>query len=169
MNRPDFLKNLAAGTKLLTQAAPLVSANADLDAVIWYPAIPVYENFVRGFKLHAGPANLPKMELTDRLDLVLEPETRKDIQEVSIYWEGQKIGFIPEEEHRTIKAILGNGFALYAEITELYRDSAPWQALFFTVFLVTIPELLAPEALENPKLVWVAEGPDHEWLTKLDD
>lgn len=163
MNRSSFLSTLITGTRLLTQAPEIIALGSSLNPVKTYPAIPIYSNFIRGFRFHAGPANLHNMQLQNRLDLVLEPQNPHDPFAVAIYWDGLQIGYMPREDNQISNAILAGGVPLYAEITGLDPLAPAWEQVEFTVYLITTPDIMGKDAIDQPDVIMLHSDKDGAW------
>ncbi len=107
------LTALAAGVRILVQSSPLA-----------------------GFQYHAGEALWQEMREGDRLTLVREADNPHDANAVRIEWRGQKLGYLPRAENRTVAAALDTGEAVDARIAKMRRHRNPWQRVLIEVFVV---------------------------------
>lgn len=107
------LTALAAEVRILVQSSPLA-----------------------GFQYHAGEALWQEMRVGDRLTLVREADNPHDANAVRIEWHGQKLGYLPRAENRTVAAALDAGEAVDARIAKMRQHRNPWQRVLIEVFVV---------------------------------
>jgi len=89
-----------------------------------------------GFQYHAGEALWQEMREGDRLALVLEADNPHDANAVRIEWRGQKLGYLPRAENRSVAAAMDGGEAVEARIARLRQHRNPWQRVLIEVFVV---------------------------------
>ncbi len=104
---------LAAEVRILVQSSPLA-----------------------GFQYHAGEALWQEMREGDRLTLVREGDNPHDANAVRVEWRGQKLGYLPRAENRTVAAAMDKGEAIDARIAKLRPHKNPWQRVLIEVFVV---------------------------------
>jgi hypothetical protein len=104
---------LAADVRILVQSSPLA-----------------------GFRYYAGEALWQDMREGDRLTLVREADNPHDANAVRIEWRGQKLGYLPRAENRTVAAAMDKGEAIDARIARLRPHKNPWQRVLIEVFVV---------------------------------
>jgi hypothetical protein len=107
------LTALAADVRILVQSSPLA-----------------------GFQYHAGEALWQEMREGDRLTLVREADNPHDANAVRVEWRGQKLGYLPRAENRTVAAAMDKGEAIDARIAKLRPHKNPWQRVLIEVFVV---------------------------------
>jgi hypothetical protein len=89
-----------------------------------------------GFQYHAGEALWQDMREGDRLTLVREADNPHDANAVRIEWRGQKLGYLPRAENRTVAAAMDKGEAIDARIARMRPHKNPWQRVLIEVFVV---------------------------------
>ena len=89
-----------------------------------------------GFQYHAGEALWQEMREGDRLALVREADNPHDANAVRIEWRGQKLGYLPRAENRSVAAAMDGGEAVEARIARLRQHRNPWQRVLIEVFVV---------------------------------
>jgi HIRAN domain len=107
------LAALAAEIRILVQSSPLA-----------------------GFQYHAGEALWQDMREGDRLALVREADNPHDANAVRVEWRGQKLGYLPRAENRTVAAAMDKGEAIDARVAKLRQHKNPWQRVLIEVFVV---------------------------------
>ena len=89
-----------------------------------------------GFRYYAGEALWQDMREGDRLTLVREADNPHDANAVRIEWRGQKLGYLPRAENRSVAAAMDGGEAVDARIAKLRQHRNPWQRVLIEVFVV---------------------------------
>jgi hypothetical protein len=89
-----------------------------------------------GFQYHAGEALWQEMREGDRLTLVREPENSHDGNAVRVEWRGQKLGYLPRAENRSVAAAMDRGEPVDARIAKMRQHRNPWQRVLIEVFVV---------------------------------
>ena len=89
-----------------------------------------------GFRYYAGEALWQDMRQGDRLTMVREADNPHDANAVRIEWRGQKLGYLPRAENRTVAAAIDSGDAVDARIAKLRQHRNPWQRVLIEVFVV---------------------------------
>ena len=131
MNRIEFLRSFLGSGLLLTLPAS-VFAETPEDAFLY---VPIYDDFVAGFQYYNGMGLLATMSVEQPLDLVREPENEYDNQAIAIYWEGQKLGFMPSRNNLIPSTLLDAKIPCVAKIKTVHKESSPWMNLEFSIFL----------------------------------
>lgn len=103
----------AASVKLLVQSSPLA-----------------------GFQYYAGAALWARMKAGDRLDLAREPGNAYDANAVRVEWRGNKLGYLPRAENRTVALEMDRGALVEGRIARLAEHRDPWRRLRVDVWLV---------------------------------
>ena len=89
-----------------------------------------------GFRYYAGEALWQEMREGDRLALVREADNPHDTNAVRVEWRGQKLGYLPRAENRSVAAAMDGGEAVDARIAKLRQHRNPWQRMLIEVFVV---------------------------------
>jgi HIRAN domain len=131
MNRLAFLQRFL-GTGLLITAPRLAQAAL---APVLHKEILLYEGFVAGFTYYEGKKLLSQMKEGDSLDLLREPDNQYDNKAIAIYWEGQKLGFMPQIDNSVLAAILDAALPCSAYIATIFSEREDWEKLVFEIHL----------------------------------
>ena len=107
------LAALAADVRILVQSSPLA-----------------------GFRYYSGETLWQEMREGDRLVLVREADNPHDTNAVRIEWRGQKLGYLPRAENRSVAAAMDGGEAVDARIAKMRKHKNPWQRVLIEVFVV---------------------------------
>ena len=89
-----------------------------------------------GFRYYAGETLWHEMREGDRLALVREADNPHDANAVRVEWRGQKLGYLPRAENRSVAAAMDGGEAVDARIAKLRQHRNPWQRVLIEVFVV---------------------------------
>ena len=89
-----------------------------------------------GFQYHAGETLWLDMREGDRLTLVREPDNRHDGNAIRVEWRGQKLGYLPRAENRSVAAAMDRGEPVDARIAKMRQHRNPWQRVLIEVFVV---------------------------------
>lgn len=126
MNRLEFIKNLITVSGLSVLPKTNLSQNKKVF---------LHHFYVRGFQYYEGENLFPKMKLGESLDLVREPDNKFDESAIAVFFQNQKIGFIPAESNETLSKLIDvKALDLYAEITELNKENTAWDKLEIGIF-----------------------------------
>ncbi len=128
MKRSDFLQRLIA-------IAGFGSFN--LQTLIPKRKIYLQQFFVAGFRHYKGMEMLPYMEASDLLELRREPENEHDDCAIALYWQQEKIGYIPAELNEMLAKLLdAQALPLLGMITHLNREVKPWENVVAAVYFL---------------------------------
>ena len=58
-----------------------------------------------------------------------------DTNAVAVYWEGQKLGYLPMGENVSLATMLDHGLLLEAEVAYTAPELDPWEQCFIPVYL----------------------------------
>ncbi|RTL53103.1 MAG: HIRAN protein [Rhodocyclaceae bacterium] len=89
-----------------------------------------------GFQYYAGKVRWEEMKVGDALTLVREPDNRHDPRAIRVEWRGEKLGYLPRAENRSVAEELDRGGRVEARIAALREDPNPWKRVLIEVFVV---------------------------------
>lgn len=136
MNRSDFLQRLIAIAGY---------GNFKLQALVPKRKIYLQQFFVAGFRHYNGMDLLPYMEVNDLLELRREPDNEHDDCAIALYWQQEKIGYIPAEQNEMLAKLMdAQALPLLGRITHLNREVKPWENVVAAVYF------LQDESVEIP-------------------
>ena len=128
MNRSTFLRNLIA-TFGLSVIPP--------DWIRQYQKIYLLQCFVRGFRFYNGEAILHTMKVGDMLELVREPGNKHDHAAIALYYNMEKIGYIPRESNEVLSRLMdAEVIELQAEITHIEQEAKAWENVHIAVYVL---------------------------------
>ena len=139
MDRLTFLRSMLGNTALLTLPPLALLPKPEQDRLAWTEdchGIFVFDTYVRGFAHYDGPKLLARMKEEDPLDLVREYDNEHDSNAVAVYWEGQKVGYLPMGENVSLAYMMDYGLLLEASVVYTQPEEAPWEQLFMAVHLL---------------------------------
>ena len=96
----------------------------------------IQESPVAGFEFHEGDAIWPSLAVGAKLALMREATNSHDPDAVAVYFQNNKLGYVPRTENRAIAGMLDRGENLEARISGLLMEEDPWERVRFTVYLV---------------------------------
>lgn len=113
-----------------------------------YRKIYLFQSFVAGFRFHKGMELLQRMSKNDPLEMRREPDNEHDRFAVALYWQQEKIGYLPAADNEMMARLLdAEALPLLAFITHINREVQPWENLAIAVCLLQSKDkLLAKHA-----------------------
>lgn len=128
MKRADFLQRLISVA---------IFGKLPISALITKRKVYLLQCFVAGFKHYRGMELLNEMEVNDLIELRREPDNVYDDFAIALYWQQEKIGFIPADFNETIARLLdAEALPLLASITHLKKDVKPWENVVVAVYFL---------------------------------
>lgn len=128
MNRLSFVKNLLAMGGLGLLPPGLVKN---------FRKFYLLQCFVVGFRFYKGMEVLPQMKEGDLLHLVSEPDNAFDACAIALYWNEQKIGYVPKAENQMLSKLLdADALDLMGEIAYLNKEVKPWENLHVAIYFL---------------------------------
>jgi len=92
-------------------------------------------------------AILSEMEIGDWIELRRERENPHDKSAIALYWQQEKIGFLPSVTNQMLAQLLdANALPLLACITNLNREVKPWESVEIAVYFFQEENKLNPHA-----------------------
>ena len=128
MKRIDFLKRMmaVAGFGMLP-----------LNMLITKRKVYLLQCFVAGFRHYKGMEFLNEMEENDFIELRREHNNKHDEFAIALYWQQEKIGFVPAEHNNTIARLLdAEALPLLATITHLNKRVKPWESVAIAIYFL---------------------------------
>ncbi len=88
-----------------------------------------------GFRYYAAEARWQEMKEGQALMLIREPENVHDKNAIRVEWRGEKLGYLPRRENKTVAAAMDAGDKIDAKIAKLREHPDPWQRVLIDVFV----------------------------------
>lgn len=88
-----------------------------------------------GFRYYAAEARWQEMKAGQALTLIREPENVHDKNAIRVEWRGEKLGYLPRRENKTVAAAIDAGDKIDAKIAKLREHPDPWQRVLIDVFV----------------------------------
>ena len=88
-----------------------------------------------GSQFYALEKLLPQMQEGDALSLQREPDNKHDHNAVLVLWRGEKLGYLPRRENKSVAAAMDQGEKVHGRILRLRADPNPWKQLEIQIFL----------------------------------
>jgi HIRAN domain len=128
MHRSVFLKKLIAS---------LAIGRLPVTVTKQFRKIYLLQCFVAGFRFYEGMQLLGQMKAGDLLELRREPANEHDECAIALYWQNNKIGYVPGDTNEMLSHLLdANALSLFAVITHLEKGAKPWEHVAIAVYFV---------------------------------
>jgi len=99
---------------------------------------------IRGFRYYNGPDMIGRMKAGEELTLLREPDNKFDKQAIAVYYQAQKIGFVPREKNEVLSRLMDNKAGkLSAEITQIRNDDVSWNEVSAVIYFISDTVLAA--------------------------
>ena len=130
MKRRAFFQQLFGSVGLAATAATGSTVALKTRSVL------IQESPIAGFQFHEGDAIWPSLAVGVKLALLREAKNTHDPDAVAVYFQDNKLGYVPRAENSAIAQMLDRGETLEARISKLLMEEDSWERVRFTVFLV---------------------------------
>ena len=130
MRRRTFMSSLLGGLGLGLTARRATAAVAAEKRVV------LQESPLAGFEHHKGDHVWSWMREGSRLRLIREAANPHDGNAVAVYFNGDKLGYLPRRENAAVAQLLDRGHAVDATILRLREEPNPWRRIRIRVELV---------------------------------
>ena len=90
---------------------------------------------IAGFQFHQGEAVWDSLSIGSRLELQREAENPHDRNAVAVYFQQDKLGYIPAAENTALAQMLDRGKSLNATVSELKKSDDPCHRIQVTISL----------------------------------
>lgn len=143
MKRSDFLQRLIAIAGFGT---------FNVQALIPRRKIYLQQFFVAGFRHYKGMELLPYMQVGDLLELRREPGNEHDDCAIALYWQQEKIGYMPAGlNEMPAKLLDAKAIPLLGIITHLNREVKPWENVAAAMYFLQDETVKVPGYLRQKK------------------
>jgi len=96
----------------------------------------IQESPIAGFQFHKGDSIWSSLDVGEELALVRESSNSYDADAVAVYFQDEKLGYVPRAENSAIAQMLDRGETLEARISKLMIDEDSWERIRMTISLV---------------------------------
>jgi hypothetical protein len=128
MKRSDFLQRLIGIAGF---------GSAKLQAIIPKRKIYLQQFFVAGFRHYKGMELLEYMQENDFLELRREPDNEYDNSAIALYWQQEKIGYVPADLNELISRLIdAKALPLIGTITHLKKEVKPWERVAGAIYFL---------------------------------
>lgn len=129
MERSAFLKSLLGISALAT--APKSIAQL----VSQYEKVYLKQCFVRGFAYYEGPKIIENINKSGWVELVREPDNKFDKRAIAVYFNQQKLGYLPQESNKTLSILMDTELLeFHAEISRIEPQADLWEQVRIVVY-----------------------------------
>ncbi len=154
MTRGNFLRNIIGFYGI---------ASLPIDIVKQYQKVYLLQCFVRGFQYYEGPKIINQINKSGLLEMVREPDNEFDSCAIALYFNNQKIGFIPMESNEVLSVLLDTKLLnLQAEITHIETKAQDWESIYVAVYAMT--EINSENEQESIEPYTLLESPEYYTL-----
>lgn len=98
------------------------------------PAL-LLETPVVGFQYYEGVRLWPRLNLGDPVTLVREPDNPHDAKAIALYWQGEKLGYIPRCDNAVIANLMDQGTLVSGHIRAMLHAHHQWEKLIIGVHM----------------------------------
>lgn len=130
MDRKEFLQTFVKTGLLLSVPVDFFSAGKRFDAV------QIYTAYVAGFKYYHGMEHIASMQPDDALDIIHETENEHDDNAMALFWNTQKIGYLPMKDNELYCRLINAGVPIYCDILKINAEAQPWKRCKVAVYLL---------------------------------
>lgn len=127
MKRRTFFQRLFGGLGLAAVSPVVVAEDR---------SVLIQDSPVAGFQFHCGDEIWSSLTVGASLALVREPNNSHDTNAVAVYFQKDKLGYVPRGDNSAISQMLDRGEKLVGTISQLNVGEDPWERVRFSVFLV---------------------------------
>jgi len=96
----------------------------------------IQESPIAGFQFHRGDAVWTSLQVGLTLDLRREPSNEHDVNAVAVYFNEERLGYVPRGENQVVAQMLDRGELLQASIIRLAEEEDPWERIRIRISLV---------------------------------
>lgn len=90
---------------------------------------------IAGFQYYDGKACIQNLKQNDPLSLLAEPANNYDKYAVEVYYQTNKLGYIPKTDNKHISRILQAGGELTVKVEAIDADKVAWNAVRVSVYM----------------------------------
>ena len=127
MKRRTFFKQLFGTIGVAATGASIASKTR---------SVLIQESPIAGFQFHEGDVIWPSLAVGAKLALIRKATNTHDPDAVAVYFQNNKLGYVPRAENSAIAQMLDRGETLEARISGLLMEEDSWERVRFTVSLV---------------------------------
>ena len=127
MQRRSFMQSLGGTLILASHLFRGRSANAATRRVL------LQESPLAGYQYHRAECLRSFLSVGSELRLQREHFNPHDPHAIAVWFKGDKLGYVPRRENRTLAQIMDRGERLEARIVRLLDDPNPWRRVRFRV------------------------------------
>lgn len=128
MKRIDFIRGLAISLTGMTLFPRLIISEKEQKKPV------LLEHFyIAGYNYYNGEKVEHQLKVNDRLRIKREKDNPHDGKAISLWHNGNKLGFIPRHKNSTLAKLLDQKVEIKAVINKIYREANPWNRIFVDV------------------------------------
>lgn len=135
MNRSDFLKVVGLGASGL-----IAIPNSNLQA----KPTKIYDNYITGLSHYKFSFYMEEMKVGDDIILIREGDNRHDRFAIQVFYQNEKIGYIPFLENMVLANMLDVGVSLQAKISCIDLTKPIYKALSVSIYTNLITSTIIP-------------------------
>lgn len=113
-------------------------------------AVKIYDNYIRGLQYYDYKGLKAQIKPGDELTLQRDTENLHDSFAVAVYWQGQKIGYLPAYENIVTANVIDAGVELHAFVSAHNRETNYFSRLSVEIYaklVVSRPQIIQPKDL----------------------
>lgn len=118
-----------------------------------FHALPIYRAYVHGLQSRDLPGGfLDGLTVPRALDLVREPDNRRDRRAVAVYADDRKLGYLPREDNRVLAKLIRRGLPVACRLIGVQPDEPEHRRLSVEVLLLYPPHPTTDPAIERAEV-----------------
>lgn len=126
-SRRHFLKSLSG----LLVAVPGLAKAVSSKKASGRP-LKILETRIAGYAYYEGERCLTNIRPGDQLELRRQPRNRYDMQAIEVYWDGQKVGYVPRMNNAALSKLMDKGEVVQARVSCVDKRQN-WEPVGFDV------------------------------------
>ncbi len=130
LTRADFIKSVLKSGMLLSVPVQFFVKGKR------YNAVQIYSTYVAGFRYYKGLELVSDMSVDDAVDILHEAENQHDDKAMALYYNGEKIGYLPMNDNELYCYLFNAGVPIYCDIVKVNADAQPWRMCKVAVYLL---------------------------------
>lgn len=136
MNRKGFISNLLGLGGLAVFPKQWIQS---------YTKVYLLQSFVAGFQYYNGPSLISSLKEGDLIDLEREPNNPYDKFAIAVYYNKEKLGFIPAKENKMLSRLIDSeAIEIFAEITHVEAKASSWESISVAIYLLRLDNTPLP-------------------------
>ena len=170
MDRQTFLSNASQSGLLVTASRVLAKADKnEQDPYADFFSLPIYRAYVHGLQFKDLPDYyIEDLEAPQPIDLIREPDNRRDRKAIAVYHDGLKLGYLPREDNLLLGKLVRRGLPVECRLIgtqpeeDLQRRLSIEVSILYPSHPISDPAIIQAEDDRVIGLQHVKQKPSHK-------